>query len=73
MPTWKGKGYVIHFAVSKNHIGVHAGEDAIAHFSEELKGMETNKGVIRLKPGQEMPLSLIADIAKWCYAMDQMR
>ena len=39
---------------------------------ERLEGFETDNGVIRLKIGEEMPLSLIADIAKWCFAMDQM-
>ena len=71
MPTWKGKGYVIHFAVSKNHIGVHVGEEAIAFFAERLEGIELYNGVIRLKPAQALPLELIADIARWCFAMDQ--
>ena len=73
MPTWKKKGNIIHFAVSKNHIGVYAGEDAVMHFSERLIGFEIYKGVIRLKFDQEIPLALISDIAKWCFIMDQMR
>ena len=72
MPTWKKKGNIIHFAVSKKHIGVYVEQEAVDFFAEQLKGFETNKGVIRLKPDQEMPLSLIADIAKWSYTMDQM-
>ena len=72
MPTWKRKGNIIHFSVSKNHIGVHVGEAAITHFQERLKGLAVNKSVIRLKFDQEMPLPLIADIAKWSYTMDQM-
>ena len=72
MPTWKKKGYIIHFAVSKNHIGVYVREEATAFFEERLKGVEIYKGVIRLKLGQEMPLSLIADIAKWSFTRDQM-
>ena len=71
MPTWKKKGNIIHFAVSKNHIGVYVWPEAVSFFEERLKGFETNKGVIRLKWGQEMPLSLISDIAKWCFMMDQ--
>ena len=72
MPTWKKKGNIIHFAVSKNHIGVYVGQEAVSFFEERLKGIEFHKGVIRLKLNQEMPLSLIADIAKWCFTMDQM-
>ena len=71
-PTWKKKGNIIRFAVSKNHIGVYVWEDAVSFFEERLKGFETDNGVIRLKFGEEMPLSLIADIAKWCFAMDQI-
>ena len=72
MPTWKKKRNVISFAVSKNHIGVYIGEEAVTHFYERLKGFEIYKSVIRLKLDQEMPLSLIADIAKWSFTMDQM-
>ena len=70
-PTWKKKGSIIRFAASKNHIGVYVAEEATASFEDRLKGVETNKGVIRLKLGEEMPLPLIADIAKWCFKNDQ--
>ena len=72
MPTWRKKGNIIHFAVSKNHIGVYAEQEAVDFFAERLEGFETNKGVIRLKFDREMPLSLIADIATRCFEMDQM-
>ena len=71
MPTWKKRGNVISFAVSKNHIGVYVGEEAVAHFYEQLQGIEIYKGNLRLKRSEEMPLSLISDIAKWCYAREQ--
>ena len=72
MPTWKKRGNVISFAVSKNHIGGYIGEEAVTHFYERLQGIEIYKGNLRLKHNQEMPLSLISDIAKWCYTRDQM-
>ncbi len=72
MPTWKKKGNIIHFAAGKNHIGIYAGQEAVLFFAERLKGIETYKGVIRLKFHQEIPLPLISDIAKWCFEMDQM-
>ena len=72
MPTWKKKRNIVSFAANKNHIGVYIGEEAAAHFRERLEGMEIEKGNLRLKYGQEMPLSLIADIAKWCCETDQM-
>ena len=71
MPTWKMKRQIISFAASKNHIGVYIGEEAVAHFRERLEGWEVHKGNLRLKYNQDMPLSLIADIAKWCCAMEQ--
>ena len=71
MPTWKKKGNIISFAASKNHIGVYIGEEAVAHFRERLEGWEVYKGNLRLKYNQDMPLSLIADIARWCCAMEQ--
>ena len=71
MPTWKRKGNVISFAAGKNHIGVYVGEAAVAHFRERLEGLQVYKGNLRLQYNQEMPLSLIADIAKWCFTADQ--
>ena len=71
-PTWKKKGNVIRIAVSKKHIGVYVWGDAVSFFEEQLKEYETDNGVIRLRIGEEMPLSLIAEIAKWCFAMDQI-
>ena len=71
MPTWKKKGNIIHFAAAKNHIGIYAGQEAVSFFNERLNGFETHKGVIRLKLNQALPLTLISDIAKWCYTMDQ--
>lgn len=72
MPTWKKKRNVISFAANQHHIGVYIGEEAVAHFREQLEGLEIYKGNLRLRYHQEMPLSLIAAIAKWCYRMDEM-
>ena len=69
-PTWKKKGAVMRLAASKNHIGVYVRDDATDFFEDRLKGFDNSKGVIRLKADQELPLALIADIAKWCFAMD---
>ena len=68
VPAWKRKRNLIRFSVNKDHIGLYIEEDAIARFKERLKGFETDKGVIRLKPDQTLPSSLIADIAKWSYS-----
>ena len=49
------------------------GEEAVTHFSDSLKEFDVYKGGIRFKFNQEMPFSLISDIARWCFTMDQTR
>lgn len=71
MPTWRKNDNIIHFAVNKNYIGIYVEQGAISFFEDRLKGFETYKGVIRLKTDRELPLNLISDIAKHCYAMDR--
>lgn len=68
MPTyWKGKN-LIHFAASKKHLGLYPGDEAVAHFADELRGCDVSKGTIRLPYDQELPAELIQRIARWCYA-----
>ncbi len=67
MPTfWKGRN-IIHFAAAKKHIGIYPGREAIVEFADRLTEFRTSKGTIRLPDDQELPLDLIADIARWSY------
>jgi len=67
MPTfWKGSN-LIHFAASKKHIGLYPGEEATSVFADELAGFDVSKGTIRLPYDKELPVDLIARIARWCY------
>lgn len=67
MPTfWKGRN-IIHFAASKKHIGIYPGGEATTAFAGKLTNYETSKGTIRLPFDKELPLALIAEIAKWSY------
>lgn len=67
MPNyWKGQN-LIQFAAFKEHVSLYVGNEAIAMFAERLKEYETNKGTIRFQYNQELPVSLIYDIASWCY------
>ena len=67
MPTyWKGRN-IIHFAASKNHLGLYPGDEATAAFAEELYGLSVSKGTIRIPYDQPLPAELIERIAKWCY------
>ena len=65
MPTyWKGRN-IIHFAAGKRHIGVYPGPDAVIEFAARLQGYKTSKGAIQLPNDQELPLDLVAHIARW--------
>ena len=67
MPTfWKGCN-IIHFAPAKKHIGLYPGPEAVEAFREQLKDYKTSKGAIQLPNNKELPLSLIAEIARWSY------
>ena len=67
MPTfWKGRN-IIHFAVAKHHIGLYPGPDAVEVFADRLKEYKTSKGAIQLPNKKELPLELIADIARWSF------
>ena len=67
MPTfWKGRN-IIHFAPAKNHVGIYPGPDAVEAFADRLKEYGTSKGAIRLPNNRELPLDLIAEIARWSY------
>lgn len=66
MPTyWKGHN-IIHFAASKNHIGLYPGPEAVAAWKEELKDYSTDKGTIRIPYGKVDP-ERITKIAEWCW------
>ena len=67
MPTyWKGRN-LIHFAASKKHLGLYPGDEAVAHFADELKNYDVSKGTIRFPYTSELPAELIQRIASWCY------
>ena len=67
MPTyWKGRN-IIHFAASKNHLGIYPGEEAVAVFADDLLEYSVSKGTIRVPYGKPLPTELIEKIARWCY------
>ena len=47
--------------------------EAVEAFADMLKGYKTNKGTIRLTLDQEIPIALIADIARWCRENSEVR
>ena len=68
MPTyWQGHN-IIHFAAQKKHIGLYPGPEAAAQFAEKLEqaGCSCSKGSVRIPYGNDLPLSLVTEIAAWC-------
>ena len=68
MPTyWQGQN-IIHFAAQKKHIGLYPGSEAVEQFAEKLAqaGCKYSKGSIQIPYGENLPLSLVAEIAEWC-------
>ena len=61
------KKNIIHFAASKNHIGLYPGEAVVAHFSNILDeyGFKYAKGSIQIPYTAEVPKDLIKQIAGW--------
>ena len=67
MPTfWKGRN-IIHFAPAKAHIGLYPGAEAVVFFAPRLMEYKTSKGAIQLPNDRELPLGLVADIARWSF------
>ena len=67
MPTfWRGRN-IIHFAAGKNHIGLYPGTEAVEAFLPRLSAYKTSKGAIQLPNNKELPLELVAEIARWSY------
>lgn len=67
MPTfWKGRN-IIHFAAAKKHIGIYPGGEATSVFADRLTQFKTSKGAIQLPYDAELPLELIAEMARWNY------
>lgn len=66
MPTFSIGRNIIHFAAFKKHISIFPGGEATRVFEDKLKDYKTSKGTIQIQNNQELPLSLIREIALWC-------
>lgn len=66
MPTYWKNHNILHFAASKEHIGLYPGPEAVIQFAKELQNYNTNKGTIRIPYGK-VDAALIEKIAKWCW------
>ena len=70
MPTYKLQKNIIHFALSKAHIGIYPGAGAIAHFQAELKNYKTSKGAWQIPLDKPVPKMLLKKMIQ--YNIDQL-
>ncbi|WP_125572260.1 iron chaperone [Lacticaseibacillus songhuajiangensis] len=70
MPTfWQGHN-LIHFAAFKAHIGIYPGADGMAHFAQEVAAYPHSKGALQLPDDRELPLELVAAMARYRLAVE---
>lgn len=69
MPTFWHGAHLIHFAAAKRHIGLYPTPNGVRQFADELEmlGLSCSKATVRVPYDRELPLDLIARMAKWCW------
>ncbi len=65
MPTFVGKGNILHFAAMKGHLGFYPASTAIEQFRNELVPYSTSKGCVRFPYDKSLPTKLISKMVKF--------
>jgi len=65
IPTFRLKGYLVHFAGYQHHIGLYPTPSGIEAFKEELSPFPTAKGSVRFPLDQPIPYDLIRRIVRF--------
>ncbi|TDS11925.1 DUF1801 domain-containing protein [Sphingobacterium paludis] len=65
MPTFRLQGNLIHFALSKKHLGIYPGPAAIRFYQAELSPYKTSKGAIQLPLDHMPPKTLLQKIVQF--------
>lgn len=65
MPAYKFNGMLVYFAAYPNHIGFYPTASGIAAFKDQLQGFKHAKGSVQFRYDQELPIKLIAGMAKF--------
>ncbi|MFW5760768.1 MAG: iron chaperone [Cyclobacteriaceae bacterium] len=65
MPAYRYKGILVYFALAKNHIGYYPMPSAIKAFALQLKGYKHAKGSVQFPLDKDLPLKLIAEMARF--------
>lgn len=64
MPSFVQNGYLIHFFIHKNHVGIYPGDGGIRAFSKEFeeKGYKYSKGAVQFLKNKDFPWDLLKRI-----------
>ena len=65
MPTFYQNENLMHFAVTKKHLGIYPGNEVIEIFAGKLAAYKTTKGSIHLPWDKPIPYQLITEIAQF--------
>jgi len=65
MPTFAQKGYLVHFAAWKYHIGFYPTSSGTQAFKHELSMYDGSKGSVKFPIEKPLPLKLISKIVKF--------
>lgn len=65
IPTFALKGYLVHFAAFKKHIGFYPTPTGIEAFRKELSAYQGAKGSVRFPLDKPIPFALISEIVKF--------
>lgn len=73
MPTFVGRGNIVHFAAFKNHIGFYPTPSGIEGFKEELSGYKGAKGSVQFPLDRPIPYDLVGRIVGFRVQRDAER
>ncbi len=65
MPAYKFNGMLVYFAAYPKHIGFYPTPSGIEAFKDQLKGYKHAKGSVQFPYDQDLPVALIAEMAKF--------
>jgi uncharacterized protein YdhG (YjbR/CyaY superfamily) len=67
IPTFKKKKNVFHYGAFKHHIGLYPGSKGVEFFVSQFSHYSTSKGCIQVQHQEEIQLSDIIELIKWCH------
>jgi 2-haloacid dehalogenase len=70
IPTFTGRGNLVHFAAFRSHIGLYPGAAAIEAFREELAAWRTARGTVQFPLDAPIPEALVERIVRFCVDQD---